>query len=97
MASTAASQRRRDDVRRLNTLRVTLTGAIVAPIFFALCWAGAFLPIGPASHLYLQLFTRAEMSSGLALAQGVCWSAAFGAIIGLLVSLVYNALAPVGR
>ena len=82
---------------RLGVLRLALTGALAAAIFFVLCWIGAQLPIGPATHMYLNLFTNAELSSGLALAEGVCWSIAFGLIAGALIALVYNALAFLDR
>jgi hypothetical protein len=36
--------------RRADVLRCALTGAISAPAFFILCWLGAFLPVGPATH-----------------------------------------------
>lgn len=79
--------------RKLSIARVALAGAASAAIFFALCWAGTFLPIGPATHMYLGLFTNAEPSSGFALVQGVCWSIAFGLIAGGLFAWVYNLLA----
>ena len=82
---------------RLGVLRLALTGALAAAIFFVLCWIGAQLPIGPATHMYLNLFTNAELSSGLALAEGVCWSIAFGLIAEALIALVYNALAFLDR
>lgn len=78
---------------RLGVLRIALTWALAAAIFHALCWVGAQLPIGPATHMYLELFTKAELSSGLALIQGVCWSIAFGLIAGALIAVIYNALA----
>ena len=82
---------------KLSTLRLALTGALAAAIFFVLCWIGAQLPIGPATHMYLKLFTNADLSSGLALAEGVCWSTAFGLIAGTLIALIYNALAFLDR
>ena len=78
---------------RLGVLRFALTGALAAAIFYALCWVGAQLPIGPATHMYLELFTKAELTSGLALIEGVCWSIAFGSIAGALIAVIYNALA----
>ena len=47
-------------VHRLGVLRLALTGALSAAIFYALCWVGAKLLIGPATHMYLRLFTNAE-------------------------------------
>ena len=83
--------------RRANVLRFALTGALAAGIFYVICWLGAFLPIGPATHMYLTLFTSAEISSSLALVQGLCWSLAFGLIAGALIAFIYNLLAPLDR
>ena len=83
--------------RSLSVLRLAVTGALVAVIFFALCWAAIFLPIGSATHMYLQLFTLAEASSTTALVEGVCWSAIFGALTGGLFAAVYNATASFDR
>ena len=78
---------------RIGVVRLAVTGALAAGIFYALCWLGArILPIGPASHMYLQLFTSAEPLSTTALIQGVVWSVAFGFIGGALVAALYNAL-----
>lgn len=83
--------------KRANVLRFALTGALSAGIFYVFCWIGAFLPIGPATHMYLELFTSAEINSGLALAQGLCWSLGFGLIAGALIAFIYNLLAPLDR
>ena len=83
--------------RRANVLRFAVTGALAAAIFYAICWLGAFLPIGPATHMYLQLFTSADINSGLALVLGLCWSLAFGLIAGALIAFIYNLLAPLDR
>jgi hypothetical protein len=72
---------------RPDVVRFALAGALSATIFFFLCWVGAFLPFGPATHMYLQLFTSADFNSGLALWQGLCWSLAF-AVIALSYRLV---------
>lgn len=82
---------------KLGVARVAVTGAITAAAFFVLCWLGALLPIGPASHMYLNLFTSETGSSITALFQGICWSIAFGLIAGGLFSLVYNALSSLDR
>lgn len=80
--------------RRLGPLRLALTGALASAIFYALCWVGALIPdLGPATHMYLQLFTNAELSSFSALVQGVFWSLIFGLIAGALIAIIYNALA----
>ena len=82
---------------RAHVLRFALTGALAAAIFYAICWLGAFLPIGPATHMYLKLFTSADVNSSLALVQGLCWSLAFGLIAGSLIASIYNLLAPLER
>ncbi len=82
---------------RANVLRLALTGALAAGIFYVICWLGAFLPIGRVSHMYLALFTSADITSSLALVQGFCWSLAFGLIAGSLIGFIYNLLAPLDR
>lgn len=79
-------------VRKIGVLRLALTGAITAGVFFALCWIGLFLPFGSPTHAYLALFTNAEMTSAAALVQGLCWSVAFGALLGGMSAFFYNAL-----
>lgn len=80
---------------RPDVVRFALTGALAATIFYFLCWVGAFLPFGPATHMYLQLFTSADVNSGLALWQGLCWSLAFGLIAGAVIALSYKLVAAV--
>lgn len=81
----------------LGVLRLALTGALAAGIFYILCWVGAQLPIGPATHMYLRLFTNADLTSGTALFEGVCWSLSFGLIAGTLIAVIYNAFAFLDR
>ena len=81
----------------LDVLRFSLTGALAAGIFFILCWSGAQFAFGSVTHRYLSLFTDAEISSGTALVEGVCWSIAFGLIAGAVIALIYNALAFLDR
>lgn len=82
----------------LGVLRFALTGALAASIFYLLCWIGAQIPnFGPATHMYLNLFTNADFASTTALIQGVCWSIAFGLIMGVLIAVIYNALAFLDR
>lgn len=83
--------------RGANVLRFALTGALAAGIFYVFCWLGASLPIGPATHTYIALFTSAEINSSLALVQGMCWSLGFGLIAGALIAFIYNLLAPLDR
>lgn len=79
---------------KAGVVRFAVTGALASTAFFVLCWLGAQLPIGPATHMYVELFTNAAMASGLALLQGVCWSLVFGLIAGALIAFFYNLLAP---
>jgi len=80
-------------VRKLGVFRLAVTGALAASIFFVFCWIGAQIPtFGPATHMYLRLFTNAELSSGTALVQGAIWSIGFGLIAGGLVAAIYNKL-----
>ena len=83
--------------RTANVLRLALTGALAAGVFYVICWVGAFLPIGPATHMYLALFSSAEINSSLSLVQGLCWSLGFGLIAGTLIAFIYNLLAPLDR
>ena len=83
--------------RKIGVTRVAVAGAISATAFFILCWVGALLPIGPASHMYLSLFTSEQTSSIVSLFQGICWSLAFGLIAGGLFALSYNALSGLER
>lgn len=83
--------------RRLNVLRLTATGSIVAAMLFAFCWVAAYIAPGSATHRYIELFTRADIRSGTALVEGVCWSLLAGLIVGAVVALVYNALEPLER
>lgn len=78
---------------RVNISRFAFTGALAAVTFFILCWIGGFLPFGPATHMYVQLFSSEPLNSGLALLQGVCWSLLFGLIAGALIAFYYNLLA----
>jgi len=77
--------------------RLALTGALSAGLFYLICWLGAFLPLGPATHMYIKLFTGAEINSTLALVQGMGWSLVFGLIAGTLIATFYNLLAPLDR
>lgn len=80
--------------RRLNVSRVALTTAFTAVIFITLCWIGARIGIGPLTHMYIQLFSPAEVSSGLSLLIGLCWSLVGGLIAGGLFAWIYNLLTP---
>ena len=57
---------------RPSITRVALAGAITTAAFFVLCWLGARLLIGPASHIYLGLFTAEPGATLAALFQRIC-------------------------
>lgn len=101
MATNASDRCELDEATRpaegVSVLLFAATGAIASVAFFALCWLGAWLPIGSPTHLYLQLFTPADTSTASGLAQGLCWSLIFGAVAGGLIALVYNALLYLAR
>ncbi len=78
---------------KLGIARVAIASAATTVAFYVICWVGAFLPIGPATHMYLQLFTNAEVASVTALAVGLCWSLAFGLIAGTMFAVFYNLFA----
>ena len=82
---------------RAGVVRFALTGALTSTLFFFSCWLGAFLPLGPTTHMYLQLFTSGEVNSVLVLWQGLCWSLAFGLIGGALIALSYNLVASLDK
>lgn len=77
---------------KVSITRFVLTGALASAVFFTLCWVGTFLPVGSATHMYLQLFTAGPVTSGPAMAEGFCWSAVFGAVAGGLIAVTYNML-----
>lgn len=83
--------------RRLNVLRVALTAGLTATAFLLLCWIGAMIAVGPGTHMYVNMFSNAEVTSTVALVAGICWSFAGGLIGGGLFALIYNLLAPLER
>lgn len=83
--------------RKLGLARMAIASAATTVTFYLICWIGAFLPIGPATHMYLQLFTNAEVASATPLAVGLCWSLAFGLIVGALFTVFYNLLVSLDR
>ena len=88
------------EIERGNTIsirRLIVTGGLTAAMAFVLCWIGTFIPFSSPTHAYISLFTRAEMSSAEALVEGTIWSLLFGALVGGLFALIYNATATLGR
>jgi hypothetical protein len=84
-------------IHKIGVLRLSLTGAIASAVFFVLCWLGAQIPLGTLSHMYIQLFTKADLNSTAALVEGLCWSIGFGLIGGALIALAYNFLGALER
>jgi hypothetical protein len=78
---------------KAGVLRFSITGALSAGAFFILCWLGAWLSIDLVSHMFIPLFTDAEISSGLALFKGTCGALLFGLVAGALIAIIYNLLA----
>jgi len=87
----------RSGSRRANVARCAVAGAFASVAFFVLCWAGAYLGTGSATHMYVQLFTPAEVTSASALGQGSFWALMFGLIGGVLLALAYNLTAFLDR
>jgi hypothetical protein len=84
-------------IRRLGVRRLVLAGGLTAAVVYVLCWIGMFIPFSSPTHAYVGLFTAAEARSALALAEGTLWSLLFGALVGGLFALIYNATAPLDR
>ena len=84
-------------IHKIGVLRLTLTGAIASAVFFVFCWVGAQIPLGTLSHMYIQLFTKADLNSTAALVEGFCWSIGFGLIGGALIAWAYNLLGALER
>ena len=84
-------------IHKIGVLRLALTGAIASGVFFVSCWVGAQIPLGTLSHMYIQLFTKADLNSTAALAEGLGWSIGFGLIGGALIAWAYNLLGALER
>lgn len=82
---------------RIGAARLAATGALFMGLFYILCWSGAALGIVPVSHMYLQLFSSAPMSSTAMLVEGAIWSIVFGLLAGALIAVLYNALGRLDR
>ena len=86
-----------DGARRLNVLRVAVATSLSAMTFVVLCWLGARIGFGPAGHMFLSVYSPAEVTSVVTLLAGLCWSFLGGAIIGAVYATIYNLLAPLER
>lgn len=98
MATTSSSSLpERARLHTLSVARLAIAGGLTAGLVFVMCWLGTFIPFSSPTHAYISLFTNADTSSGLALAQGTCWSLLFGGLVGGLFALIYNATAALER
>ena len=86
-----------DYYRAVSVKRMIVTGGATAAIAFVLCWIGTFIPFASPTHAYVSLFTPADISSVDALMEGTLWSLLFGALVGGLFALIYNATSPLDR
>ena len=87
----------REGLHTLSVARIAIAGGLTAGLVFVLCWLGTFIPFSSPTHAYISLFTNADSSLGLALAQGTCWSLLFGGLVGGVFALIYNATAALER
>lgn len=75
---------------RIEIVRCTAAAAVTSALLFVLCWLGASLSIGPATHMFVSLFTAATPISTLALVTGVCSALFFGGLAGAIFALTFN-------
>jgi len=75
---------------RIEIVRCAVAVAVTLALLFALCWLGALLSIGPATHMFVSLFTPAAPISMLALATGACSALLFGGLAGAIFALTFN-------
>lgn len=84
-------------ISRLGVRRLVAATGLTAAAVFLLCWIGSFIPLSSPTHAYVSLFTAADTRSLRALAEGMLWSLLFGALVGAVFALIYNATARFGR
>lgn len=80
------------ETQKLSIVRFAGAVAITLVALFAICWVAALLPFTTATHAYIGLFSSAAPTSGVALVEGLCWSAVFGLIAGAIGAFAYNLL-----
>lgn len=85
------------EAHRVSVIRLSVAAGVSAAVILVLCWIGTFVPLSSPTHAYIGLFTNADYTSATALFEGVCWSFAFGLIVGAVFALTYNATASLGR
>jgi hypothetical protein len=85
----------------MSVVHALVVGAAVLGFLFILCWAGDAVGIDayvPTTHRFVSIFTAAsETSSPAALAGGLPWALAFGAVAGAALALFANAFQFLGR
>jgi len=77
---------------RLGIFHCTLTGAVVLGLLFLLCWFGVAVADIPASRRMLGFFTSQALESPRAIGLGLASAIVFGALVGGLVAVSFNAL-----
>jgi hypothetical protein len=96
MATAAPSKAREISSNHIRVFHLTATVALTAGVVFLFCWLGTLIPASSPTHTYINLFTNAPADSVRALLEGLVWSVLFGGLVGVVFSVIYNAL-PVGR
>ena len=91
MATASSSALAESHIHSLSVTRLAVAGGVTAAAVFVLCWLGTFVPFSSPTHAYITLFTNADISSGLALAEGTSWSLLFGFIVSAMFAVIYNA------
>ena len=94
MMATVSIKSASDGVRRLGVRHLVVASGLTAAAVFVLCWIGEFVPFSSPTHAYVSLFTGADPKSLMALGEGSLWSLLFGALVGGLFALFYNAITP---
>lgn len=79
--------------RTISVMRLIVASGVTAAVVFVFCWLGTFVPFSSPTHAYISLFTNADVSSSQALIEGTCWSLLFGALVGAVFGVTYNATA----
>ena len=87
----------RERGRTLSVMRVIVAGGLTAAVVFVLCWLGTFIAFSSPTHAYITLFTPADIGSVTALVEGGTWSLLFGALVGAVFALIYNATRSLDR
>jgi hypothetical protein len=81
----------------ISVARLLVAGGVTAAAVFVLCWLGTLVPFSSPTHAYINLFTAGEIHSIRALCEGSFWSLLFGALLGAVFAVIYNATAALDR